>query len=77
MFEGEVTRTEVSVINNLLEISLYILTIVATAGIIWGVIEFNFINLFGILWFISMNIITIIVVIVKEETEETTELEEE
>lgn len=50
----------VSVINLILEFVIIILTIVSIAGLFWGVIEPNFINITISIWYIGMTIITII-----------------
>lgn len=69
----------VSVINLILEFVIIILTIVSIAGLFWGVIEPNFINITISIWYIGMNIITIILCKkgVFDTEEETTELEVE
>lgn len=69
----------VSVINLILEFVIIILTIVSIAGLFWGVIEPNFINIIISIWYIGMIIITIILYKkgIFDTEEETTELEEE
>ena len=69
----------VSVINLILEFVIIILTIVSIAGLLWGVIEPNFINITISIWYIGMIIITIILCKkgVFDTEEKTTELEEE
>ena len=69
----------VSVINLILEFVIIILTIVSIAGLFWGVIEPNFINIIISIWCIGMTIFTIILCEkgVFNTEEETTELEEE
>ena len=69
----------VSVINLILEFVIIILTIVSIAGLFWGVIEPNFINIIISIWYIGMTIFTIILCEkgVFDTEEETTELEVE
>ena len=69
----------VSVINLILEFVIIILTIVSIAGLFWGVIEPNFINIITSIWCIGMTIFTIILCEkgVFDTEEETTELEVE
>ena len=69
----------VSVINLILEFVIIILTIVSIAGLFWGVIEPNFINITISIWYIGMNIITIILCKkgVFDTEEETTKSEED
>lgn len=71
----------VSVINLILEFVIIILTIVSIAGLFWGVIEPNFINIIISIWYIVLTIFTIILFLrekgVFDTEEETTELEEE
>lgn len=69
----------VSVINLILEFVIIILTIVSIAGLFWGVIEPNFINITISIWYIGMTIIMIILCKkgVFDTEEETTELEVE
>lgn len=65
----------VSVINLILEFVIIILTIVSIAGLFWGVIEPNFINITISIWYIGMTIITIILCkkgVFDTEEEETT-----
>lgn len=68
----------VSVINLILEFVIIILTIVSIAGLFWGVIEPNFINIITSIWCIGMTIFTIIlsekgVFDTEEETTESVE----
>ena len=68
----------VSVINLILELVIIILTIVSIAGLFWGVIEPNFINIIISIWYIGMTIFTIIlckkgVFNTEEETTESVE----
>ena len=65
----------VSVINLILEFVIIILTIVSIAGLFWGVIEPNFINIITSIWYIGMTIFTIILCEkgVFDTEEETTE----
>lgn len=65
----------VSVINLILEFVIIILTIVSIAGLFWGVIEPNFINIITSIWCIGMTIFTIILCEkgVFDTEEETTE----
>ena len=68
----------VSVINLILELVIIILTIVSIAGLFWGVIEPNFINIIISIWYIGMTIFTIIlckkgVFDIEEETTESVE----
>ncbi len=70
----------VSVINSILEVVIIILTIVSIAGLFWGVIEPNFINIIISIWYIGILIVTIILCekgVFDTVEEETTELEEE
>lgn len=73
-------RTTAIIINEIIEIGLYILTILAIIGLVRGVIELSFINIGGILWWIGMNIYSTVIFIKSiknKETEETTEESEE
>lgn len=83
LFKGDLVKgysTTVSIINGIVEIGLHILTILSIIGLVRGVIELSFINIGGILWWIAMNIdtiVTFIKIIKKKEAEETTEGSEE
>ena len=76
---GKFFSKTVSVINLILEFVIIILTIVSIAGLFWGVIEPNFINIIISIWYIGMTIFTIILCEkgVFDTEEETTEPEEE
>jgi hypothetical protein len=74
----------VSVVNLILEFVIMVLTIVSIAGLFWGVIEPNFINIIISIWYIVLTIFTIILILrekgvfdTEDTEEETTELEEE
>lgn len=83
LLEGDLVKgysTTVSIINGIVEIGLYILTILSIIRLVRGVIELSFINIGGILWVIAWTIYTIVIFIKsikKKEAEETTEEPEE